>query len=72
MVIKTRRESDMVEIDLSGPEGNAWNLLGVAQKFAQQTGVDPKPILDDMKSADYDHLIEVFDKHFGEFVTLYR
>ena len=31
-----------------------------------------KPVLDDMKSGDYENLLNVFDTHFGDFVTLYR
>jgi hypothetical protein len=29
-------------------------------------------ILKEMKSGDYEHLIEVFDRHFGHFVILER
>lgn len=61
-----------VEIDLTGPQGNAYYLLGVASKFAKRLGIDDKPIIEDMTSGDYEHLLEVFEKHFGEFVILYR
>ena len=30
------------------------------------------PIADEMTSGDYEHLLEVFEKYFGSFVTLYR
>ena len=29
-------------------------------------------VLNEMKSGDYDNLIEVFDKYFGSVVTMYR
>lgn len=61
-----------IEIDLSGPEGNAFVLMGYASKWLKQMGRNPKPILDDMRSGNYEHLLEVFEKEFGEFVTLYR
>ena len=61
-----------IEIDITGPDGNAFCLMGYAKKFATQIGEIPEPILEDMMSGDYEHLLEVFDKHFGEFVTLYR
>ncbi len=60
------------EIDLTGPEGNAYWLMGTAQNYCEQLKWDPKPILEDMQSGDYEHLLKVFDKHFGSFVTLYR
>ena len=60
------------EIDLTGPDGNAFCLLGYATNLAKQLRKDPKPILDNMKSSDYDNLVTVFDEEFGEYVTLYR
>lgn len=60
------------EIDLSGPEGNAYVLLGYAQTFAKQMNLDHEAIIADMMSADYEHLIQVFDKHFGSVVDLVR
>lgn len=60
------------EIDISGPAGNAFALLGAAESYAKQLGLDPAPILEDMRSSDYQHLIEVFDNHFGDLVDLVR
>lgn len=59
-------------IDLTGPDGNAFALMGYASRFARQLGIDAKPILDDMTSSDYEHLLEVFDNHFGDYVILER
>jgi len=61
-----------VEIDLTGPDGNAFALLGIAANLAQQLYLDKKTIQSEMMSGDYEHLVSTFDKHFGEFVTLYR
>jgi len=64
-----------IEIDLTGPQGNAFVLLGTAERFARQLGkssFDIRRILDEMQSSDYEHLVKVFDREFGEFVTLYR
>jgi len=74
MTIKSKREMRSgIEIDLTGPEGNAFALMGFAKKFSTIVlEIDPDPIIEDMMSSDYEHLLEVFEKHFGEFVTLYR
>ena len=64
-----------IVIDLTGPEGNAFVLLGYAKRFAKQlgmNGVEAEALINDMTSGDYEHLLELFDKHFGSFVTLYR
>ena len=57
-------------IDLSGPQGNAFYLLGTAQTWGKKLGLDTDAILADMKSGDYEHLLEVFEEHFGMVVTL--
>ena len=59
-------------IDLTGPDGNAFVLLGKAKGFAKQLELDGDKIVDEMTSDDYEHLIQVFDKYFGSFVTLLR
>ena len=71
-MIKKKQNSGKIEIDLTGPQGNAYYLLGTANNLCKQLGYDSKPVLDDMKAGDYDNLISVFDKHFGDFVTLYK
>lgn len=59
-------------IDLTGPQGNAYFLLGTAKNVAKQLDLDPDPIIKDMMKGDYEHLIKVFDKHFGEYFILER
>lgn len=59
-------------IDIRGPEGNAYAIMGQAQSLAKQLDRDPKPIIADMMSGDYEHLLEVFDKNFGMVCDLVR
>ena len=65
-------------IDLTGPEGNAFALLGFAQKFQKDIKrVDSDfasfdIIKKEMLSGDYENLIQVFDKYFGNYVDLER
>ena len=61
-----------IEIDLTAPEGNAYNLLGHAKRLSKMTGDDWVVVQAEMTAKDYDHLIEVFDSYFGDFVTLYK
>ena len=65
----------IVEIDLTGPEGNAFVLIGKAMSFAKQLGYSVEKIEElksEMTGSDYENLLEVFDREFGHFVTLYR
>ena len=58
------------EIDLLGPNGNAYFLLGTAREWGKQLDLDVDKIEEEMESSDYENLIKVFDKHFGDFVDL--
>jgi len=51
-------------IDLSGPDGNAHVLMGHATNLSRQMGFPSKPIIKDMMSGDYDHLVYVFEQNF--------
>ena len=62
-------------IDLTGPQGNSFYLLGLAVKLCNQigfSGLGTQGILEDMKNGDYEHLITRFDYHFGELIDLER
>ena len=74
MIVK-KQKTNGIEIDLTGPQGNAFFLLGTASKLGRQLGFDRDEIeilLREMKRGDYENLVNVFDKYFGSFVTLYR
>ena len=70
MVIRKKTRLEKQVIDISGPDGNAFVLIGTARRFAQQIGLDHKQITEEMMSGDYQHLIETFDKYFGDIVDL--
>ena len=59
-------------IDLTGSQGNAFYLMGFASKNARKFGLDGSAILAEMKSGDYENLVTIFDKYFGEYVILER
>lgn len=59
-------------IDLTGPQGNAYFLLGTASNAAKELGLDPNEVTTKMKAGDYEHLIQTFDRYFGEHFILER
>tara|TARA_R110002074_G_scaffold116180_1_gene247323 strand:+ start:2118 stop:2342 length:225 start_codon:yes stop_codon:yes gene_type:complete len=62
-------------IDLTGPQGNAFYLLGIANSTSKQLGhtkEEREKILNDMREGDYEQLIQVFDHNFGTIYTLER
>ena len=71
-MIKKKNKTFGIEIDLTGPNGNAFYLIGAAGNLAKQLGLNGVEIKAEMMEGDYEHLVNAFDKHFGHFVTLYR
>jgi hypothetical protein len=71
-MIKAKKTSRKIEIDLTGEAGNAFALLGSAANLSKQLRLDTKSILNEMMSSDYEHLVQTFDKYFGDYVILYR
>ena len=62
-------------IDLTGPDGNAFVLLGTVSKLCKQIFISSErtdEILDEMRSSDYENLIKSFDKYFGKVIDLER
>ncbi len=71
-MIKKKENIGKIIIDLTGTQGNAYYILGVAENLCKQVGIYSKPLLDEMRSGDYENLIEVFDKKFGSVVTMLK
>ena len=74
-MIRAKKLTREIVIDLNGPEGNAFCLIDLAKKLARRSGYSSQKIIDlvvDMMSSDYEHLITVFDNHFGDIVILER
>ena len=70
-----KKPSRGIEIDLTGPDGNAFVLMGYVKRLGSQLDFTPEyvqDILKEMRSGDYENLISVFDREFGSVVTLYR
>lgn len=71
-MIKEKKQVTHIEIDLTGPDGNVFFLIGQGVSFCKQLGLDDKEFMKEMMSGDYEHSVTTFDKYFGDFVTLYR
>lgn len=91
-MIKSRDEMPRgpIEIDLCGPQGNAFYLMGLARTLCRDLKIEVDGleamralgittaasssdwIIEQMKSGDYENLLEVFDTYFGRYVILYK
>jgi len=76
MAIKSKTEMPgKIQIDLTGPDGNAFELLSLASQLCKKIGYDQdheERILDEMRLTDYEGLLYTFDREFGFIVDLYR
>ena len=57
-------------IDLQGPQGNAFALMGYAEDFLRQMGRRDEfnAMRSEMMSGDYNNLLRVFQTKFGDLV----
>jgi uncharacterized protein (DUF3820 family) len=53
------------------PKGRLGELMAHVCEI-KELGMDSKPIIEEMMSGDYENLLEVFDKNFGDYVDLLR
>ena len=75
MAIITRSRQGKMEIILSGPQGNPMHLCAVGRDLTRQLHPEDwrerwEIIQKDMLSGDYEHVLEVFNEHFGDYVDL--
>jgi hypothetical protein len=75
MIVNSRPKKSKIEIDLKGPNGNAFILLGLVESLGKQLSF-PKEVISDIKKVmmmgSYEDLIKTFDIWFGDHVILYR
>ena len=68
MILKTNTPKK--RIILSGPDGNAFVLLGYAKALCHQLKLDDNKIIREMQSGYYDDLVLTFDRYFGDYVEI--
>jgi len=72
IIDKNKKKEKRIEIDLTGPQGNAFVILGIAARLTDKLDKNWVNIKKKMTSGDYDNLLKVFDQEFGEYVIMYR
>jgi hypothetical protein len=70
--INEKPKLNPIEIDLTGPDGNVFVLIGIGNRYCKQMGLDSQIFTNRMMGGDYETAINVFEEYFGRFVTLYR
>lgn len=71
MIVKKPKQVNP-EVDLTGPDGNAFVLMGKAKGWARDLGLDGELITKEMMMGDYENLLDVIEHYFGHYVILYR
>jgi hypothetical protein len=72
MITNKRPKKTKIEIDLLGPDGNAFVLLGIARDLAIKLDLDWNYIHTEMTSGDYENLLQVMEHYFGNLIVMYR
>lgn len=61
-----------IQYNLLGPEGNAFHIIALANKLAVKLEYEPDvrgKLSTELMSGDYEHLLETFEFHFGDYVN---
>ena len=69
---KSQKEESRIEIDLTGPDGNAFVLMGIAKNLAKQLKLDGEMINKEMMLGDYEDLLNTMERYFGDYIIMYR
>ena len=72
MTIREKQPKSEIVIDITGPDGNAFALMGYAKKLAKQHGLDGDSIIKEMMAGDYNNLLLVFINNFSDYAVLER
>lgn len=60
----------MIDVNLNGPQGNVFTLMGTAQQLAKQMDLDAEAIVNEMKSGTYENAVAVFKREFKYVVNI--
>jgi len=72
------RAGRRIELDLRGPEGNVFCVLGTCQRIARQLDVEWDPIFTEAMNEPppgkdgYEQVLEVMQKYFGKYIDFIR
>ena len=74
MIRNKQKQFGPIVIDLTGPQGNAFYLISVVKSTFARSGAAElgESIIKEMKSGDYEHLLETFDRYLGDHFILER
>lgn len=75
IISKSEMPARPIEIDLTGPDGNAYALMALANNLGKQLGYSRSrrdAIIKVMMLTNYEGLLHTFDVEFGHLVTMYR
>lgn len=64
--------NESITIDLDGPDGDAFSIMGIVNFILKKSSVKDykiEIIMNDMMSGDYNHLIKIADEVVGSIVT---
>ena len=68
------RDSQLgVCIDISGPDGNVFAIMGAYKNYARQlkhSRQHQEKIIEEMMSGDYDNVLDIFERELGTVITL--
>jgi hypothetical protein len=72
MITKKSKRPRKLRIDLTGSDGNAFVLLGIAKGLCAKTGIEWSKVQKEMTSGNYENLIQTLEKYFSSIIIMER
>lgn len=71
--MKATKQPGRIRIDLDGPQGNAFALLGLYRQLGKDLGLMKSEIdqrIEEMMEGSYNDLIDILEEDFGDYIIL--
>jgi hypothetical protein len=64
------KKSELLDIDLKNTQGNAFYMIEQAKILSKKYNKDSKTIIRDMTASNFENLLRVFKREFGDHINI--
>lgn len=65
-------KKNKIIINLTGPKGNIFYILGLVKKLSKELNYDFNKIHNEVLNGNYTNAIKVIEKYFGEYIIFIK
>jgi hypothetical protein len=57
-----------IKLDLQGPHGNVFYLIGITNDFPMKNGSDRKTVIKEILGGDYQNVLSIIKREWGAYI----